>query len=675
MDTSILLTTNALLSAAAAIVMLVVSRTRKTYPGFGFWTAGVAGLALGAAMLVPGALPSTWAVRVLRNAMLLGGLLLILRGMLVFRGHRVGAGLEAGLGAVFLVVFGYYSLDPAHLDQRIVVYGVMAAALSLGTVFVTLWRRPAHFCSNDVLLALWLSFYAVLNLVRIAHQLGGAAGGTAFEALKGFGSFYAMAQILTAQLVTLTLISMNSQRIEHEYRMSEARLREREEQLRSIGDNLPDGFVYQYEAVDGQRRFSYVSAGAGRIFGLQPRDIMADAQPLFAMMDPASLERYVADEARCARELSVYSGTLLFRLPGGQEAWIHARASPVRRADGMLAWQGVALDVTQRVRSEAELDRHRHHLQSMVQERTAQLLEAQLRAEAANEAKSAFLANMSHEIRTPLHGMLGMARRLQEAPLAPAQQQQVQVIERSGRLLLGVIDDVLDFSRIEAGRLELEQAPLDLVQLARDAVALFEPGAQAKGLALRLALEPGLTQAWLLGDALRLSQVLNNLLSNAVKFTARGSVVLQLSALEGGRWRVAVRDTGIGLSAADRQRIFEPFMQADSSTTRRFGGTGLGLAIVRSLVQLAGGELGVDSEPGRGTEFWFELRLPPAPAPVPEPDRAPAWPAAAPWWPRTTRSTWRWRGRSCRAWTCACRRPSTARRPCRPTARNGPTWC
>jgi hypothetical protein len=146
-------------------------------------------------------------------------------------------------------------------------------------------------------------------------------------------------------------------------------------------------------------------------------------------------------------------------------------------------------------------------------------------------------------------------------------------------------------------------------------VALFEPKAQAKGLALRLALEPGVTQAWMLGDALRLSQILNNLLSNAVKFTAAGSVVLQLNAQGAGRWRVAVRDTGIGLSAADRRRIFEPFMQADSSTTRRFGGTGLGLAIVRSLVQLHGSELAVESEMGRGTEFWFVLTLAPAPAP------------------------------------------------------------
>jgi PAS domain S-box-containing protein len=623
MDTSTLLTTNALLSSAAALVMLVVFRTRKTYPGFEFWTVGVACLALGAAMLVPNALPQSWAIRVLRNGMLLGGYLLILRGMLIFRGERVGWWLELMCSLSFFAVFGYYSLDPRDLDARIVIYCTLAAALSLATVAVTLRHRPAHFGSNDVLLALWMSVLAVLNLVRIVHQLGDPNAGTAFEALKGFGSFYAMAQILTVQLVTLTLVSMNSQRIEHEYRMGEARLREREEQLRSIGDNLPEGFVYQYGVLAGKPRFNYISAGVGRIFGLKPEELMEDAQALFAMADPDSFAQYLQDEARSARDLSVYSGTLLFNLPGERKVWLHARSSPLKRPDGTVVWEGVAIDVTKLMQAEVELNQHRHHLEAMVQERTAQLMEAQSRAEAANVAKSAFLANMSHEIRTPLHGMLGMAQRLLEAPLPPAQREQAQVIERSGQLLLGVIDDVLDFSRIEAGRLELEQLPFDLVQLARDAVALFEPKAHVKGLSLRLVLETGDAQAWLLGDPLRLSQILNNLLSNAVKFTAAGSVVLRLSALEDGHWRVAVRDTGIGLSTADRHRIFEPFMQADSSTTRRFGGTGLGLAIVNSLVQLHGGKLGVESEPGRGTEFWFELKLPTASAPRQEPPAAP----------------------------------------------------
>lgn len=308
MDTAILLTTNApLSSSAAAIIMFVVLRTRKTYPGFALWTGGIACLALGAAALVPDVLPPGWATRVLRNAMLLGGLLLILRGMLVFRGQVVSYRLELAFALVFLALFGYYSMDPAQLPARIFIfiYCLFAAVLSLATVAVTLRRRPAYFGSSDVLLAIGMSVFALLSLLRIAHQLGDPGNGTAFEALKGFGSFYAMAQILTVQLVTLTLISINSQRIEYEYRSSEARLRASEEQLRSIGDNLPEGFVYQYAVVAGEPRFNYISAGVERLLGLQPAAVMADAQVLFALLDPESLARYAENEARSARSASI----------------------------------------------------------------------------------------------------------------------------------------------------------------------------------------------------------------------------------------------------------------------------------------------------------------------------------------------------------------------------------
>ncbi|WP_156902221.1 CHASE domain-containing protein [Azohydromonas australica] len=232
-------------------------------------------------------------------------------------------------------------------------------------------------------------------------------------------------------------------------------------------------------------------------------------------------------------------------------------------------------------------------------------------AEAASRAKSSFLANMSHEIRTPLHGMLGMAGTLAEAQLPPRQRQQAQLVLHSGRLLLGLIDDILDFSRIEAGQLKLEHVPMDLSAIAREAAALFQPMAARKGLALRLQL-PQQEPAPVLGDPLRLSQILNNLLSNAVKFTSAGGVDLCLVHEADERWRFVVRDSGIGLTAEQQARIFEPFTQADGSTTRRFGGSGLGLSIVRHLAQLHGGMVGVHSQPGQGAEFWVVLTLPPA---------------------------------------------------------------
>src|SRR5574343_1777909 len=308
MDTATLLSTNALLSSAAALIMLVVLLTRKTYPGFGFWTVAVASLALGAAMLVPGVLPKVWYVALLRNGMLLGGLLLLLRGMLNFRGQPVSYRWDALFAVVFLIVFGYYSLDPAHIDARIVIYCTLAGFLSLTTAVFTLRNRPPYFGSNDVMLALWLLVYGLLSFVRIGHQLSGPNVSTAFEALKGFGSFYALAQILTVQLMTLTLVGMNSQRIEYEYSVGESRLRESEAQLRAIGDNLPDGFVYQFEIRNGKQAFSYITAGVEKMLGLSSTELLADAQPLFSLMAPESYAQYLEDERRCVRERSEYAG-------------------------------------------------------------------------------------------------------------------------------------------------------------------------------------------------------------------------------------------------------------------------------------------------------------------------------------------------------------------------------
>lgn len=357
MDATTLLITNALLSSAAAGVMMVALRTRKTYPGFGAWTAGIACLALGAAMLVPNVLPSNAVVRLVRNGVLLGGHLLLLRGMLQFRGIRVGAWLEVGIGLAFLLPFAYLSRDAGQLAARIVVYCLFSGALSLATVTVTLRRRPPHFGSNDLLLALWLLLFALITIGRAAQELADVS--TAFETIKGFGSIYALAQILSVQLVTLTLISMNSQRIEWEHRASADRLQASEEQLRSMGDNLPAGFIYRYKVVDGRGRFEHVSDGIEGTVGLKPADVMADAEPLFAMLSPEARASYAADEARSAASLSDFRATLRFDLPDGRVCWLDVRSHPQRDADGSTFWDGVALDVTERRRAEEDLNRYK----------------------------------------------------------------------------------------------------------------------------------------------------------------------------------------------------------------------------------------------------------------------------------------------------------------------------
>ena len=245
---------------------------------------------------------------------------------------------------------------------------------------------------------------------------------------------------------------------------------------------------------------------------------------------------------------------------------------------------------------------------------------ARSEAEAANQAKSTFLATMSHEIRTPMNGVLGMVDVLVRQHLNEAQRRIVVTMRDSGEALLRIIDDVLDFSKIEAGRLELEATPFSLSSLVEGAVDTFRPQAVAKGLTLGAAVAAGSHDA-LLGDPTRLRQILFNLLSNALKFTERGGVWVRVAttALGGGRTRatLAVSDTGIGLDAAECARLFTPFAQADTSTTRRFGGTGLGLSIVRRLAQLMDGDVTVNSEPGAGSTFTVTLTLQAAPADSP----------------------------------------------------------
>lgn len=306
---------------------------------------------------------------------------------------------------------------------------------------------------------------------------------------------------------------------------------------------------------------------------------------------------------------NVWHGEIRNRAKGGSQYWIEMTIVPFRGVDGEVnSYVAISTDVTAR------------------RELAASLAVARDQALTASRLKSEFLATMSHEIRTPMNGVIGMAGMLMESPLTEEQREMARVVLNSAENLLGIINDILDFSKIEAGKLTIEPEEFDLRPVVDETLALLAAQAHEKRIELVCDFDPALGGT-VRGDAGRIRQVLTNLVGNAVKFTEAGEVVVRVSRLpeRAGRtaFRVEVRDTGIGIAPEAQPRLFQAFTQADGTTTRRFGGTGLGLAISRQLIELMSGSIGFESEPGRGSTFWFELELPRGTAVEPEPTALP----------------------------------------------------
>ena len=307
-----------------------------------------------------------------------------------------------------------------------------------------------------------------------------------------------------------------------------------------------------------------------------------------------------------------WKGEFFNRRRDGSEYVEFAIITPLRQTDGTIThYVAVKEDITEKKRLGLELDGHRHHLEELVRQRTAELVAAREQAEIANRAKSTFLANMSHEIRTPMNAIIGLTHTLRRTNATPDQMVRLDKIDDAGRHLLAIINDILDLSKIEAGRLQLECVDFQLTAVIDHVTSIIGLAAREKD--LRIEVDCGLVPHGLRGDPTRLRQALLNYAANAVKFTSAGTITLRCRLLEDNGDQLLVRfevsDTGIGIATGQRDRLFEAFEQADLSTTRNHGGTGLGLAITRHLVLLMGGEVGVDSTPGAGSTFWLTVRL------------------------------------------------------------------
>jgi PAS domain S-box-containing protein len=401
---------------------------------------------------------------------------------------------------------------------------------------------------------------------------------------------------------------------------SEKALRASELRHRSVVETMVDGLV----TIGGDGVIQSFNPGAGRIFGYSPDEIVGQnvrtlmPEPSRSLHD-SYIERYLTTGQQTV--IGSWREVIGQRRDGSN--FPMALSVTEMRVGEDLLFTGMIRDISEAKEAEEELQRYVAEVEAArskiekqadaLAKHTDELSVAKDRAEEATVAKSQFLASMSHEIRTPMNGVLGMTQLLLDTKLTPEQLEHATTIRSSADALLTIINDILDFSKIEAGRLEIEPIPFDMQTAVAEVMELVVGKAEAKGLELVIRYPTDQPKNFL-ADPGRIRQILLNLVSNAVKFTQSGYVMIHIDAArqvgrEEALVRFEVRDTGIGVDPDSQTRLFQPFSQADASTTRRFGGTGLGLVICKRLVELMDGEIGMESELGRGSTFWFQMPL------------------------------------------------------------------
>ncbi len=473
-------------------------------------------------------------------------------------------------------------------------------------------EKPVAELIEDTLgfLARWLASHILetdrfMTYVVLARQEGFAPEAARQRAKEQMGgATRTLIDIILSIYSTLSANTLRLMRELAEHRQSVAALRQESEKNRAILRSASDGIhILNSEGavVDASDSFCEMLGYArDEVIGLHVSQWDAECAA------DRLLERFHQQFDRPVR--SVFEAR--HRRKDGRFVDVEVSSYPLQVAGQHLLFNS-SRDITDRKAAEAELGRHRHHLEGLVLARTAELQVAKEAAESASVAKSAFLANMSHEIRTPLNAITGMAHLIRRGGLTGVQEEQLQKLENASTHLLNTINAILELSKIEAGKFEFEETTIDVETILDNVISMLHGRAKAKQ--LQLTCEYEVPPQGLVGDPTRLQQALLNYATNAVKFTERGSVVLRIAPVEDAKdsvlMRFEVTDTGIGIEAEALPKLFAAFEQADNTTTRKYGGTGLGLAITKKLAQLMGGDAGGQSTPGAGSTFWFTVRL------------------------------------------------------------------
>ncbi|MFQ5775317.1 MAG: GAF domain-containing sensor histidine kinase [Kiloniellaceae bacterium] len=390
-----------------------------------------------------------------------------------------------------------------------------------------------------------------------------------------------------------SIIPLGRLAIVHDRRAQALRLAD--ERFMSLAANVP-GVVYQRVVTpDGDIRYTYISDGARDLFGVSPEEIIADPRALFDCHGPEYSQDFRERLLAASRDLTMWDVEAPIITRTGEHKWSHAIARPKRQPDGSVVWNGIILDATR-------------------------IKMANLELTAANRAKSEFLANMSHELRTPLNAIIGFSEFMLAETFGalgnPKYMEYVRDIQKSGKHLLQIINDILDLSKIDAGKMDLTEELVDVRRMIENSIHLIKDKANDHDITLSVLVAENVLN--LRADERKLKQILINLLSNAVKFTPAGGWVKIAAEIEqDGRLAISISDNGSGIPLEDQQRIFRPFVQADSGLNRKFDGTGLGLPLTKAMAELHGGSLDLVSEVGKGTTVTVRFprdRLDPVPA-------------------------------------------------------------